>query len=413
MSFLPTDGMISLDVLFALLGTWSFILWRMTMLASMVSSTGYLIPMVFSVPNNGDIMSGQCNTIVGVETDESFKSEINATENFNTYWNCKSCGAKEMLSRLCDNAGVPIEGKCRTDCDCPACAPFCSVWGWCQRTARYGRSLKTPMECREFWKTPDETCGELQKGSLSVPLEDVDNNVSYQSCNMHIWVRFEMSNKTTDWGSNAPIFMQRNAKYGLVWDQNTTQVLYSFPMEKCQHDRDLCEDWKIPHQFFCTEPVTAGLLVWIGIFILPTFLFNLVILITTFRTSIFLMILQFPPLLFQGLFGAFLFGPLDYIHFQWGCKKCQLSGHLTLANCFLSVIQMALGLFILSKNYSWDFLFNRGEHFQLLPSEETTAIQAIEIQLILCVVLFILTWASSCIVFVRIKDRRQLDPSHP
>ena len=88
MRFLPEDGLITLDVLISLLGTCCFILWRMAMLASMVSSTGYLIPAVFTVPNSEDIMNGQCNTIVGVETAASFKREIYATEKFNTYWNC-------------------------------------------------------------------------------------------------------------------------------------------------------------------------------------------------------------------------------------------------------------------------------------------------------------------------------------
>ena len=210
------------------------------------------------------------------------------------------------------------------------------------------------MECKELWKTPDETCGNPQKRRPLSNFDVQDEVVSYQSCNMRIWVRYEISNDTADWGSKPPIFMQRSSKYGLVWDQQTQQVLYSFPIEKCKEDKDLCQDWKMPHQLFCTEPITAGLFVWIGIFILPTFLFNLVILITTFRRSIFTILLQFPPLLFQGHFGTFLFGPLDYIHFQWGCKKCRLSGYLTLANCFLTIIQMALGLLILSQNYSWD-----------------------------------------------------------
>jgi hypothetical protein len=155
--------------------------------------------------------------------------------------------------------------------------------------------------------------------------------------------------------------MQRGSKYELVWDQQTMQILNSFPIKKCKENRDLCQDWQIPHQLFCTEPVTAGLLVWIVIFILPTFFSNIIILIITFSTSFFIMILHYPQLLFQGLFGIFLFGPLGHIQFQWGCKKLQLSGHLTLANCVLSILQLSIGLFILSQNYSWRFLFQRGK----------------------------------------------------
>ena len=218
------------------------------------------------------------------------------------------------------------------------------------------------MECKYLWKTPDKTCGKQQKRRPLHDFDDQDEVVSYQSCNMRIWVRYEISNDTADWGSNPPIFMQRSSKYGLVWDQQTQRVLYSFPIEKCKENKDLCQDWKMPHQLFCTEPVTAGLFVWIGIFILPTFLFNLVILIITFRSSVLIMILHYPPLLFQGLFGTFLFGPLDRIQFQWGCKKIHLSGHLTLANCVLTILQLSIGLFILSRNYSWGFLFKRGKY---------------------------------------------------
>ena len=44
----------------------------MTIFASMVASTGFLIPLVLPVQNSEDIMNGQCNNIVGVESDAIF-----------------------------------------------------------------------------------------------------------------------------------------------------------------------------------------------------------------------------------------------------------------------------------------------------------------------------------------------------
>ena len=353
--FLPKDGLITLDLFVSLVGTCCFILWRLIMLASMISSTGYLIPLVYSVPHGEDIMNGQCDTIVGVETDTSFKLKTNGTEYYNTKWNCQSCGDKDMLYGFCDQQEVPIEGSCRTDCDCPPCSPFCSVWEWCQRTARYGRKPKSKTECQEIWNTPSK----CRKPPINTG--DLENGFSYGSCNMRIWVRYEISNKTADWGSKPHFFIQRSSKYGIVWDQHTARVMYSTSVNMCQQDRTHCEDWQIPQQFFCTEPVTAGLMVWIAIFLLPTFLFNLAILITTLRSSFFAIILHYPQLLFQGLFGTFWFGPLDRISFQWGCKKMKLSGTLTFVNFLLTVLQLALGLFILSKNFSWGFIFKTGQ----------------------------------------------------
>eukprot|EP00092_Neocalanus_flemingeri_P001426 GFUD01001522.1.p1 GENE.GFUD01001522.1~~GFUD01001522.1.p1 ORF type:complete len:729 (+),score=77.61 GFUD01001522.1:102-2288(+) len=408
--FLPTNGLITLDLVVALLGTSCFILWRLIMFASMISSTGYLIPLVYTVPLGQDIMNGQCETIVGVETDVSFKLKTNETEYYNSKWNCEDCGRKDMLSGFCNKEGDPIEGSCRTDCDCPPCHPFCSVWEWCQRTARYGRKPRTKTQCQEIWKTPDK----CRKPPTS--FNELDDNFSYERCNMRIWVRYEISNKTASWGSKPPFFLQRGSKYVVVWDQETTRVLYSISvdnMDLCQQDRNQCEEWQIPQQFFCTEPVTAGLFVWIGIFILPTFLFNLVILIVTLQSNFFGTILHYPQLLFQGIFGLFLFGPLDRIHFQWGCKKLQLSGTLTFTNFLLTILQLTLGLYILSRNYAWGYIFQNSQYIDLLPLEEKNAIHAIEIQLILSVVLLIIVCISSFFVFVRISEKGQLDPRNP
>ena len=85
------------------------------------------------------------------------------------------------------------------------------------------------------------------------------------------------------------------------------------------------------------------------------------ILITTFRTSFIVTVFRYPQLIFQGLFGTFLFGPLDHISLQWGCKKLKLSESLTLVNFVLTLGQLALGLFVLSQKYHWGFLFQTGK----------------------------------------------------
>ena len=101
-------------------------------------------------------------------------------------------------------------GSCGADCDCPPCMPFCSVWEWCQRTARYGRNSKTPMECQDLWNNPNGNCGKLKIRSRSVPLGD---DVPYQSCNMYFWERYEISNKTVD--LNLHFLCREAPKYSL------------------------------------------------------------------------------------------------------------------------------------------------------------------------------------------------------
>ena len=221
--------------------------------------------------------------------------------------------------------------------------------------ARYGRRPKSKEECQVLWNPPAR-CQEPP--NQTVGLED---EVSDGICNQRIWVRYEISNRTADWGSSPPFFIQRSAKYSLVWDDETNQVLYSTSVGQCQQNKTICENWRIPQQLFCAEPVTAALLVWFGIFLLPTFLLNLTILITTFRTSFIVTVFRYPQLIFQGLFGTFLFGPLDHISLQWGCKKLKLSESLTLVNFVLTLGQLALGLFVLSQNYPWGFLFQTGK----------------------------------------------------
>ena len=180
--------------------------------------------------------------------------------------------------------------------------------------------------------------------------------------NMRHHVRYELSSKETYWDNNTtnvPFYVQRETNYSIVWDEKMHRVLYapSKALERCQRERKYCENWQIEQHLYCTDPVTASLCAWIVIFLLPNFLLNILILFVTFRYSLFRMVIQYPQLLFQGLFGNFLFGPVDLKEQN---KKLQVSGASSILNFLLACVQLALGLFILSRNYYWRFIFVKG-----------------------------------------------------
>ena len=64
-AIIDTSGILSrtMSIMFFvnLVGTMSFIVWRLMMMASMITSTGYLIPLLFSP--NVDLLSGQCSSL--------------------------------------------------------------------------------------------------------------------------------------------------------------------------------------------------------------------------------------------------------------------------------------------------------------------------------------------------------------
>ena len=183
--------------------------------------------------------------------------------------------------------------------------------------------------------------------------------------NMNHWVPYKLSSKKTYWDkntTNVPFYVQTETNYSIVWDEQMHHVLYAPPtaLEKCQLERKYCENWQFEQHLFCTDPVTASLWVWFAVFLLPNFLVNILILFITFRYSFFKMVIQYPQLLFQGLFGNFLFGPVDFKNYGKQNQKLQISGALSVFNFVLTCIQLALGLFILSRNYYWRFIFVKG-----------------------------------------------------
>ena len=48
-------------------------------------------------------------------------------------------------------------GSCTYDCDCPACAPYCSTSGFCQETTNYGSN--TSNGCKLTYPSPTKFYG--------------------------------------------------------------------------------------------------------------------------------------------------------------------------------------------------------------------------------------------------------------
>ena len=102
------------------------------MLTCMISSTVNLIPWV--IPK----VSGHCdNTMLAITTSVDMK-KIQNSEIYQPAKNCKEkCGGGYAA---CDDNEAPYWGSCWSDCDCSACAPYCSAisidsFGYCQQTA--------------------------------------------------------------------------------------------------------------------------------------------------------------------------------------------------------------------------------------------------------------------------------------
>ena len=95
---------------------------------------------------------------------------------------------------------------------------------------------------------------------------------------------------------------------------------------------------------------------WLAIFVFPTILLNLTtLMINLGKQGFFKTIVYFPPLLFQGLFGVYLFGNLNSNKNSMGVSKS-----LTFINFMISLVQQGASIFILSRNFAWNFLLESG-----------------------------------------------------
>ena len=100
---------------------------------------------------------------------------------------------------------------------------------------------------------------------LEANKKDSNNSICYRSpiqslgsydCEKpKLFVRYQLTNLTTKWGSNSSIYIQDNSNYIIVWDSENNQVLYSFPAEKCIENKDDCEDWNNPQEIIYVATV--------------------------------------------------------------------------------------------------------------------------------------------------------------
>ena len=58
-----------------------------------------------------------------------------------------------------------------------------------------------------------------------------------------LFVRYQLTNLTSKWEANSPIYIQEVSKYIITWDSESNKVLYGFPYEKCIEKKENCEDW--------------------------------------------------------------------------------------------------------------------------------------------------------------------------
>ena len=77
------------------------------------------------------------------------------------------------------------------------------------------------------------------------------------------------------------------------------------------------------------------------------------------------MVFFFPPLLFQGIFGLFLYEPNYDDDDLKEEVKLKVSVPFSITNGVLCLLQQGIAIFILSYNYDWKFAFKFGEFFYL------------------------------------------------
>ena len=171
----------------------------------------------------------------------------------------------------------------------------------------------------------------------------------------------------TSWDQDAKIYgfmLKGDIKHIIVWDNDQKKIKYGYPPNDCLTNQSMCQDWEINEEFYCTEQATAGVITWLVIFIIPTILFNLTTLVLALRSKFFKVVLLYPPLLFQGIFGLFLF-ERNYDKNLTEEVKLRVSVPFTITNGVLCLLQQGLAIFILSYNYDWKFLFKYGKSLKL------------------------------------------------
>ena len=156
--------------------------------------------------------------------------------------------------------------------------------------------------------------------------------------------------------------MQGDVKYIILWDEDQKKIKYGFPPNDCLTNRTSCKDWAINEEFYCTEQATAAVITWFVIFIIPTILFNLTTLVLGLKSKFFQTVLLFPPLLFQGIFGFFLYEPNHNDNLKDGIEL-KVSIPFSITNGILCLLQQGMAIFILSHNHGWKFLFQNGKSF--------------------------------------------------
>ena len=180
-------------------------------------------------------------------------------------------------------------------------------------------------------------------------------------------MKYVLTDLNTTWDKDAVVYgyeLKGDIKYIIVWDNDQKKIKHAFPPNDCLTNRSSCQDWEINEEFYCTEQATAAVITWLVIFIIPTIMFNLTTLVLGLKSKFFKMVLFFPPLLFQGIFGLFLYEPNQSHNDNLKEEvKLKVSVSFSIANGLLCLLQQGVAIFILSYNYDWKFVFKFGKFF--------------------------------------------------
>ena len=227
-----------------------------------------------------------------------------------------------------------------------------------------GRRVKTKEECKLQFSNEERNPPKCNYRHFSPMFDDYDNSSKCADDNPS-FTKFVLTDLNTAWDNDAKVYgfeLQGDIKYIILWDGDQKKIKYGFPPNDCLTNRTSCKDWAINEEFYCTEQATAAVITWFAIFILPTILFNLTTLVLGLKGKFFKMVLLFPPLLFQGIFGFFLYEP-NYNNYLNDGIELRVSVPFSITNGVLCLLQQGMAIFILSHNHGWKFLFKNGKLF--------------------------------------------------